>query len=143
MLSTDAPLRPEPGGLIPASCVSIPSGVTFDAMNEDLAARVSASIRLAADFPRPGIRIRDISPVVEGDADLFASVINELAGFFHADPPSVISCIEAWGFIFGAPVAYLLGARLCVARRPGELPPSTVREECSRSYRRRSRRIRC
>jgi hypothetical protein len=36
---------------------------------------MSASIRLVADFQRPGIRIRDISPVVEGDPDLFASLI--------------------------------------------------------------------
>jgi adenine phosphoribosyltransferase len=64
----------------------------------------------------------DISPVVEGDPDLFSSVIDAMASFFRADPPDTVMCIEAWGFIFGGPIAYLLGARLCVARRPGKLP---------------------
>ena len=65
--------------------------------------------------------MRDISPVVEGDPDLFASVIDEMAGFFRSHPPDAFMCIESWGFIFGAPVAHLLGVRLCVARRPGKL----------------------
>ena len=78
---------------------------------EILARRVEGAIRIVPDFPRPGIRIRDISPVVEGDPDLFASVIDAMSGFFRADPPDTVMCIESWGFIFGAPVAYLLGAR--------------------------------
>src|SRR5215831_9524280 len=34
--------------------------------SETLANDVASAIRLVPDFPRPGIRIRDISPVVEG-----------------------------------------------------------------------------
>lgn len=103
-------------------------------MNEDLAARVTAAIRLVPDFPRPGIRMWDISPVVEGDPDLFSSVIGALASFFRADPPDTVLCIEAWGFIFGSPIAYLLGARLCVARRPGKLPREAMSETYDMSY---------
>src|SRR6516225_2039423 len=103
-------------------------------MNEDLAARVTAVIRLVPDFPRPGIRMWDVSPVVEGDPDLFSSVIDAMASFFRADPPDTVMCIEAWGFIFGAPVAYLLGARLCVARRPGKLSGEAMSETYDMSY---------
>ena len=103
-------------------------------MNEDLAARVTAVIRLVPDFPRPGIRMWDVSPVVEGDPDLFSSVIDAMASFFRADPPDTVMCIEAWGFIFGGPIAYLLGARLCVARRPGKLPREAMSETYDMSY---------
>jgi adenine phosphoribosyltransferase len=102
--------------------------------NENLGSRVTNLIRLVPDFPRPGIRIRDISPVVEGDPDLFASVIDEMAGFFRSHPPDTFMCIESWGFIFGAPVAYLLGVRLCVARRPGKLPLEAISETYDMSY---------
>jgi adenine phosphoribosyltransferase len=107
-------------------------------MNEDLAARVTAAIRLVPDFPRPGIRMWDVSPVVEGDPDLFSSVIDTMASFFRADPPDTVMCIEAWGFIFGAPIAYLLGARLCAARRPGKLPREAMSKTYDMSYAQRS-----
>jgi adenine phosphoribosyltransferase len=60
---------------------------------------VEGAIRIVADFPRPGIRIRDISAVVEGDPDLFASVIDAMSSFFRADPPDTVMCIESSGFI--------------------------------------------
>jgi adenine phosphoribosyltransferase len=101
---------------------------------EILARRVEGAIRIVPDFPRPGIRIRDISPVVEGDPNLFASVSDAMSGFFRADPPDTVMCIESWGFIFGAPVAYLLGVRLCVARGPGKLPRETISETYNMSY---------
>ena len=34
----------------------------------------------------------------------------------------MIVCIESFGYVFGAPVAYLLGTRLILARRAGKLP---------------------
>ena len=101
---------------------------------DTLADRVARAIRLVPDFPRPGIRMRDISPIVEGDPRLFAAVIDAMAGFFRADPPDTVMCIEAWGFIFGAPVAYLPGARLCVARRPGKLSGEAMSETYDMSY---------
>jgi len=61
-------------------------------------------------------------------------VIDTMADFFRADPPDAVMCIEAWGFIFGAPVAYLLGARLCVAWRPGKLPDEAMSETYGMSY---------
>jgi len=102
--------------------------------NEALANRVTDAIRLVPDFPRPGVRIWDISPIVEGDPDLFASVIDAMADFFRPHPPDVLMCIESWGFIFGAPVAYRLGVRLCVARRRGKLPHEAMFETYDMSY---------
>ena len=71
---------------------------------DTFADRVARAIRLAPGFPRPGIRIRDISPIAEGDPRLFAAVVDAMAGFFRADPPDTVMCMEAWGFIFNAPI---------------------------------------
>jgi adenine phosphoribosyltransferase len=46
-----------------------------------------------------------------------------------ADPPDAILCVEACGFLFGAPMALALGARLVLARRPGKLPRPTVQRD--------------
>lgn len=82
---------------------------------DTLADRIARAIRLVPDFPRPGIRIRASARSSKGDPSLFAAVIDAMAVFFRAEPPDTVMRIEAWGFIFGAPVAYLLEARLCVA----------------------------
>lgn len=38
------------------------------------------------------------------------------------------------GYIFGAPIAYVLGRRMCLARRPGKLPRETLVDAYEMSY---------
>jgi adenine phosphoribosyltransferase len=100
-----------------------------------LAARVQGAIQIVSGFPNAENRFfRDITPVVENDPDLFRSVIDAMAGFYKADPPNCIASIEAWGFVFAAPVAYLLGSRLCLVRRPEKLPRLTTTETYDMCY---------
>src|SRR2546425_4955398 len=99
-----------------------------------LAERVESAIRIVPDFPRPGIRFRDISPVAQGDPNLFRAVIESIAGFCGPHAPDCIVAVESWGYVFAAPVAYVLTCRLCLARRPGRLPRETFRETFDMSY---------
>ena len=104
------------------------------AQDKFLAARVGNLIRIVKGFPRGDIGFRDISPVVENDPELFRLVIESMARLHEAHPPDSIVCIESWGYIFGAPVAYLLGSRLCVARRAGKLPRKTIKQDYIMCY---------
>ncbi len=83
---------------------------------DDLRAR----IREIPDFPKPGIRFKDLTPLLL-DAHAFRETVERIAAPF-AGRVDVVLGIESRGFIFGAPVAYHLGTGLAVARKPGKLP---------------------
>jgi adenine phosphoribosyltransferase len=105
------------------------------AQDKFLAERVRNATRNAVGFPNPfNKQFRDISSVVEGDPVLFRAVVEAMAGFCKETAPDCIMCIESWGYIFGAPVAYLLGCRMCLARRPGKLPREALVEVYEMSY---------
>lgn len=85
----------------------------------------SLSVRVA-NFPRDGINFTDITPVLEQNPAAFRAVIDRMSAPHRAEPPEVVVCIEAMGFVFGAPVAYHLGSRIVMARRTGKLPRPTL-----------------
>lgn len=78
-------------------------------------------IRAVADFPKPGIMFRDITPLLAHPA-AFKQSIAELAEPFRASKIDAILAAEARGFLFAAPLAIELGARLVPVRKPGKLP---------------------
>jgi hypothetical protein len=83
------------------------------AQDKFLAERVRNATRNAVGFPNPfNKQFRDLSPVVEGDPALFSAVVQAMAGLCEETAPDCIMCVESWGYIFGAPVAYLLGCRM-------------------------------
>ena len=87
--------------------------------------KIRASIRDVPDFPKPGIVFKDITPLLQ-DADLFKSTIDRLAGPFQRMGITHVASIESRGFIFGAPVAYILGAGYIPVRKKGKLPFKTL-----------------
>ena len=88
---------------------------------------IRARIRDVPDFPKKGIVFKDITPVL-ADAALFRRVVDAFVARWKGERISKVVGIEARGFLFAAPVAYALGAGLCVVRKPGKLPWHTVRE---------------
>jgi len=82
-------------------------------------------IRDIPDFPKPGIIFKDITPLlVEGKA--FHRAIDMIAEHYQGKKIEQIVCVEARGFILGAPLAYKLGAGLVPVRKPGKLPYETI-----------------
>ena len=90
-------------------------------MDDDLSAALSPHIRAIADFPKPGIVFRDITPLV-GDPRALALTIDALARPFRDCRIDAVAGMEARGFIFGALVARELGVGFVPLRKPGKLP---------------------
>ena len=97
----------------------------------ELQRRLRACIQDVPDFPRPGIAFKDITPVLS-DAALFGDVVRALARF--ADGADLVVGIESRGFIFGAPLALLLGCGFVPFRKPGKLPYRTERVDYGLEY---------
>lgn len=105
-------------------------------MQADLATRaahLAARIRDVPDFPIPGILFKDITPILQDPGD-FHLAIDTLAGLFDPGSFDVIVGLESRGFVFGAPVAYLLGRGFVPVRKLGKLPARKVAVEYSLEY---------
>ncbi len=87
-------------------------------------AAIDAAIRVIADFPKPGIQFRDITPLI-ADPLRFADAVALMAERVAATSPDAIVAVEARGFLFGAPLALALGLPLVPVRKPGKLPGET------------------
>lgn len=81
-------------------------------------------IRAIADFPKPGIMFRDITPLL-GDPQAFRESIRQLAEQYRGCKIDVVAAAEARGFIFAAPLALELNAGFVPVRKPGKLPFDT------------------
>jgi adenine phosphoribosyltransferase len=99
-----------------------------------LGKRIDAAVRHVADFPVEGFPFRDVTPLFEEDPDLFRDVVDALTDAFRAEPPDCIVCVESFGYLFGAPLAYRLGTRLALVRRTGKLPREVHREDYDMIY---------
>jgi adenine phosphoribosyltransferase len=82
-------------------------------------------IRDVPDFPSAGIVFKDLMPLI-ADPVYFAESIRLLADWARPRNPDLILGAEARGFIFGAALAYELGAGFIAARKPGKLPRETL-----------------
>ena len=85
------------------------------------------------DFPEPGIIFRDITSVLQ-DADGLHLAIDSYMKMLEGVDFDVVVGAESRGFIFGAPIAYLLGKPFITARKPGKLPRETVSEDYELEY---------
>ncbi len=94
---------------------------------------VRAAIRDVPDFPKPGVVFKDITPVLS-DPRLFKQVIDALAERWRGERIDKIIGIESRGFVFAAPLAYVLGTGLTIVRKPGKLPWRTLREAYALEY---------
>jgi adenine phosphoribosyltransferase len=90
-------------------------------------------IRAIPDFPIPGILFRDITPLLK-DKEAFRHAIRLFVERFRDRGIAHVIGIESRGYIFGAPVAYEIGAGFIPVRKPGKLPHETLTEEYALEY---------
>lgn len=82
------------------------------------------AIRDIPDFPQKGVIFKDITPLINSPK-LFREAVDMLAEKFADQSVDLVVCIEARGFIFGAALAYRLGAGVVLVRKEGKLPHRT------------------
>ncbi len=82
-------------------------------------------IRDIPDFPKKGIIFKDISTLLKHPA-AFKKTIDALALKYKGKKVEYVVGVEARGFIFGAALAYKLGAGFIPVRKKGKLPYKTT-----------------
>jgi len=83
---------------------------------------VKSLIREVADWPKPGVGFKDITPLLASPH--FPRVIDALEKLTVR--PDFYVGIESRGFLFASALAQKTGAGLLLCRKKGKLPPPTV-----------------
>ena len=91
------------------------------------------NIGIYEDFPKEGISFKDINSLIL-NPKAFQHVIDEMAKVAKALDANIIVIPEARGYIFGTPLAYLIGAGLVPVRKPGKLPGEVSSEAYDLEY---------
>ncbi len=79
-----------------------------------------------ADFPRPGILFRDISPLLRDHFDATIGALDALLTEAEWSEIDALAGIESRGFILGAALAVRRGKGFVLVRKQGKLPPPVV-----------------
>jgi adenine phosphoribosyltransferase len=102
-------------------------------MNPSDALDLRAAIRTISDYPKPGIRFRDITTLL-GNARAFRRAVDDLVNPWAGSKIDKVAGIEARGFIIGGAVAHQVSAGFVPIRKKGKLPYETVRIAYSLEY---------
>jgi adenine phosphoribosyltransferase len=95
--------------------------------------KLDSAIRDIADFPKPGIIFKDITPILK-DPQLCNDVIDEFVKQLAGIKIDVIAGIESRGFLFGMMLANRLQIPFVPIRKKGKLPFKTIQEPCELEY---------
>ena len=85
------------------------------------------------DFPEPGIMFRDITSVIQ-DPNGLKLAVDGLVDLVRDLDFDLVIGPESRGFIFGVPVAYLLGKGFVPVRKKGKLPRETISRKYDLEY---------
>ncbi|WP_416237626.1 adenine phosphoribosyltransferase [Streptomyces sp. NBC_00162] len=102
-------------------------------LSADVRELLLGRIKDVADYPKPGVMFKDITPLL-ADPKAFAALTDalvELAGQYGA---TKIVGLEARGFILAAPVAVQAGIGFVPVRKAGKLPGATLGQSYELEY---------
>ncbi len=103
------------------------------ALSPEREAWLKSFIRSLPDFPQPGVLFRDITPLLQ-NAETMRFTLEAIAARYRNAGIQKVVGIESRGFIFGVPIAYLLGVGFAPVRKQGKLPAETMTIEYSLEY---------
>lgn len=88
-------------------------------------------IREIPEYPKPGIRFQDITPLL-AHGEAFIAITEKFASY--ADSTTLVAGIEARGFILASAVANQLRSGFVPIRKAGKLPHITISESYGLEY---------
>jgi len=94
---------------------------------------VKESIREIADFPKPGILFKDITPILSNPT-LTHKVLEALYERYRNMNLDAVVGVESRGFLFGMLLAHKLGIPFIPVRKKGKLPFETISESYELEY---------
>jgi adenine phosphoribosyltransferase len=94
---------------------------------------IKNAIRSVPDFPKKGILFKDITTLIK-DGSLFRASVDALCDWCGTKKIDAVVCMESRGFVFGAAIAYKLGAGVVLVRKKGKLPHHTYSAEYELEY---------
>ena len=89
-------------------------------------------IRTIADFPKPGIQFKDITPLLKDPKAVDLCVAAMLPD--PVEKVDIVVGIESRGFIMGPLLAQSLGCGFVPIRKEGKLPAQTLQESYDLEY---------
>ncbi|WP_256383054.1 adenine phosphoribosyltransferase [Photobacterium toruni] len=102
-------------------------------MNQETLNLITNSIKSIQDYPKPGILFRDVTSLMEVP-EAYRATIALLAEKYQDQGITKVIGTEARGFLFGAPLALVLGVAFVPVRKPGKLPREVIAESYELEY---------
>ena len=90
-------------------------------------------LRCIPDFPRKGINFRDVTTLYK-NAECMKIMLDELYELYKDKGITKIVGVESRGFVMASALAAKLGCGIVLARKPGKLPSTVIKESFSKEY---------
>lgn len=91
------------------------------------------NLRCIPDFPKKGINFRDVTTLYK-NAECMKIMLDEMYELYKDKGITKIVGIESRGFVMGSALAGKLGCGIVLARKPGKLPATVIKESFSKEY---------
>lgn len=91
------------------------------------------NLRSIPDFPKKGINFRDVTTLYK-NAECVQIMLDELEQLYRDKGITKIVGIESRGFVMASALAGRLGCGIVLARKPGKLPSTVIKESFSKEY---------
>jgi adenine phosphoribosyltransferase len=91
------------------------------------------NLRCIPDFPKKGINFRDVTTLYKS-AECLKIMLDEMERLYKDKGITKIVGIESRGFVMAAALAGRLGCGVVLARKPGKLPSTVIKESFSKEY---------
>lgn len=91
------------------------------------------NLRCIPDFPRKGINFRDVTTLYK-DAECMKIMLDEMYELYKDKGITKVVGVESRGFVMASALAGKLGCGVVLARKPGKLPSTVIKEQFSKEY---------